>query len=157
MRINNIWPWIICGAIFLFIQSIPNFLFVVEEFNYLAQPYDTRGLAKGGIYFLTYLACITAIYCIVLAENKFISRIGMTWIGFSVFIDLFIQALGSYRGFSTEELKLALSQYQLAANLLAYIKEIISGLIGSLVVCSILILIRNKSAKRIKSFCLKQL
>ena len=151
MKSKNIWPWLIIGAIFLSIQSFGNPFFVFQEFNYLAQPFDVRGIAKGVIYLIGYLLSVGAICALILSKNNSLFKLGVLWVGLTQFFDLFLQSLGTYRGLSLEELKLAASQYQLFLNMQTYAKELVISLVGSLAIIGLFVFIRKKVKKRVSN------
>lgn len=150
---NNWISFSILIAITIFLlQSFPDFTFTFREFNYLSQPYDFRGIAKGGIFFFGYFISILGILFLTFTKSRKIFFLFISLSFLTYYFDLLAQLFGSYRGMSVEELAIAISQYRLVGNMQSYWSEIFIAIIGSLIFCLILYLARIKTKKRFNNF-----
>ena len=122
----------------LALQSVGKPLFVWTEVNYLLQPYDLRGLAKGGLYAVGYALSILAVASVVgMASRRW--SIGLILIcGLFYGLDFFVQLVGGPRGLSVEELQIAYSQKHLIGYLKAYTIEMLYAALGGLGVIALL-------------------
>ncbi len=160
LKQNKILNWLTdlirkYSLIFLFIailsfllQSIYNPFFVYQEADYLFQPYDLRGIAKGLIYVLSYLVSILGIMVILGIKSTII--FGIFLFGIFVFysIDLFVQLLGITRGFSLDKYILAMNEAGNYGYLESYIDYILYAFLLALLLISLLVFIRKKVYKK---------
>jgi len=128
----------------LFTQSFHNPFTVINEFIYLSQPYDIRGITKGMIYILTYLSAIlgTVLLIFIKSNKSFYLFLFMAFIFF--FIDFFIQFIGITNGFSHDKFSLAVNEAANIRFLISYLYDIIYALFTSLIVIFIIFIIRKK-------------
>ncbi len=126
----------------LLTQSIFEPMFILNETNYLLQPYDAKGFAKGIIYFATYVLTIS-IFIIILGLRSlklFILFLSVIFIVYAV--DFFVQFLGISHGFSMNEYALAMNEAGNIKNLLTYIYEVLYAIGLSLLLVGTLYIIR---------------
>jgi len=134
-----------CIILFLSLiaQSILNPLFVFQELNYLFQPYDLRGFAKGIIYCSVYLLSVIGIVVLLGVRSAAVFAIIMLLFFIFYAVDFFIQFIGETRGFSLDKFTLAMHEAGHYEFLVSYIDYIIYALLLSLLFISILLIIRK--------------
>lgn len=127
----------------LLTQSLFNPLFVFQEINYLFQPYDLRGYAKGLIYIFAYLSSIIGIVLILSVRSSFLFGILLFFIFIFYSTDFFIQLIGISRGFSLDKYTLAMNESANYGYLISYIDYIIYAFVLALLFISLLFMIRK--------------
>ncbi len=148
IRIGRLKAYVIPFFIILFlslmVQSIFDPLFVFREMDYLFQPYDLRGYAKGVIYIGAYLLSVVALVLILgLASSLIIGIIFMVLFIFYA-VDFFVQLIGINRGFSIDKYTLVMNEaghYEFLINYMDYI--VYALLLASAVIAILYFLRRN--------------
>ncbi len=125
------------------VQSIFNPLFVFQEIDYLFQPYDLRGYAKGIIYISAYLSYIIGMILILGIESSLIFGIILFFIFILYSVDFFVQLIGISRGFSMDKYTLAMNEANNYEFLISYIDYIGYSLILALLFILILFMMRK--------------
>ena len=128
-------------------QSINNPLFVYNELLYQFEMFDLRGLAKGGIYLLSYLSVVVALFIFLKLQSKklFVFLLFLVFIFFS--IDFFVQLLGVQHGFSYAEYTLAMNETGNYKYLIAYSSSIVQAIFFAFLWVLSLYVIRQKLMK----------
>ncbi|WP_298609946.1 sulfatase-like hydrolase/transferase [uncultured Thiothrix sp.] len=120
------------AGLIAFEQSIINPISFIIETNYLSQPYDQKGLIKGGLFLFSYLFSLLALISILFIANRWmaVSLIALCSIIFGV--DFYTQMLGSSpSGITVAILATALTETGRAADLLVYKKPLTYALAAS--------------------------
>lgn len=162
-KISNAKDWIIDlirrhGMVFLLItllsilsQSIFNPLFVFQEIDYLFQPYDLRGYAKGVIYILAYLVSLLGMVAIIGMRSSYIFGMMLLLIFIFYSSDFFVQLLGMTRGFSLDKYILAMNEAGNYEYLVSYLDYIMYALSLALFLVILLFIIRKRFYKNRRS------
>jgi len=125
-------------------QSRGDPVYVLNKIDYLMQPYDLRGIAKGIIYLTTYIFTVLT-FIIILGLRSFKLFIFFLFVIFILYtIDFFVQLLGVSHGFSMNEYALAMNEAGNIKNLLTYIYEVMYAMGLSFLFVFILYIIRAK-------------
>ena len=113
---------------FSFLHSISQPISFITETIYLFQPFDSKGLIKGGIYAAIYSGAIITIILTIFIRNKLLATLIIAFICISYGIDLFIQLIGSNeQGLSLGLLTLALIEQSRANDVLIFKTQILQA------------------------------
>ena len=144
---KTIYTVILLLILLVLSQSIGDPVYVLNKIDYLMQPYDLRGVAKGIIYLTTYIFTVLT-FIIILGLRSFKLFIFFLFVIFILYtIDFFVQLLGVSHGFSMNEYALAMNEAGNIKNLLTYIYEVMYAMGLSFLFVFILYIIRAKIYK----------
>jgi len=136
--------FIFISFLLIIIQSIFHPLFLWEELKFHFELFDLRGIAKGSIFFITYLLSLLTIFILINLRSKklFILFLSLSFIFMS--IDFFVQLLGVSHGFSIDEYALSMNELGNYKYLEAYLDTIFKAILLSLIVTLLFYFIRKK-------------
>ena len=121
------------------LQSLKTPFSFIEEGTYLLQPYDTKGLMKGGIYLGIYLGSLLAIALAIFTRSKIVALILTVFIGVSYGIDLFLQLVGSNsKGLSFDLFSIGMIEKSRAGDMLLFKTQLIQAVV---VTCAVILFI----------------
>ncbi|MEZ5537532.1 MAG: sulfatase-like hydrolase/transferase [Thiolinea sp.] len=131
------------GLCYLQSFALPfSFLF---ETDYLAQPYDQKGLLKGGLYLISYLLAIFAVLSVIFLRRSWLAVLAIIFIALIYAADSFVQLLGSSdNGLTVEMLSIAINEAGRADMMLAYRHLLIYAALIFLGLCLLFWLIRRQ-------------
>ncbi|MFM2317867.1 MAG: hypothetical protein RLZZ215_488 [Pseudomonadota bacterium] len=121
-----------------FIQAIHSPFSFITETHYLSEPYDQKGLIKGGLYLISYLISLVALASILFIANRWIAYplIIVATLIFS--LDLFVQLLGSStNGITVALLSTAFNEAGRISDLLVYQQPLLYAVLAAIVLFSI--------------------
>lgn len=131
------------------IQSIYNPLFLWEELHFHFELFDLRGVAKGGIFLVTYLLATLSILILIAIRSWALFFLFLIFSFIFLSMDFFVQLLGVTHGFSLDEYRLSMNEMGNYKYLQAYADTIIESMILALFVVLLFYFIRTK-------FCFKR-
>jgi len=136
---------------FSLIQSLATPFSFIEEGIYHLQPYDTKGLLKGGIYFGVYIGSLLAIALAIFTQNRIIASLLIIFISLSYGVDLLIQLIGnSAKGISLSVVSLGMIEKSRAGDMLLFKTQIFQALAVVIVFIIIAIILRRLILKRFR-------
>ena len=112
-----------------FIQSLSTPFSFIEEGIYHLQPYDTKGILKGGIYLGVYIGSLIAITLAIFTRNKIVAYGLIIFISLAYGADLLIQFIGnSDKGISLGIVALSMIEKSRASDMLLFKTQILQAL-----------------------------
>jgi glucan phosphoethanolaminetransferase (alkaline phosphatase superfamily) len=135
----------------MFLQSILDPFYVVNEINYLSLPYDFRGFAKAIVYSLSYMSCTALILIMLMSKSEVLWRFFILSLVVFYSIDLFIQFLSNSRGFTKFEYQLALIEASNFKSIIVYLLDILKAIALSIVVGILLVKLRRSSSRKLST------
>ena len=127
-----------------FIQAIHSPFSFITETHYLSEPYDQKGLIKGGLYLISYLISLVALTSALFISNKWIANglLGLFTLIFS--LDLFVQLLGSStNGITVALLSTAFNEAGRISDLLVYQQPLLYTVLAAIALFSMASFIRQ--------------
>lgn len=117
--------------VFVFLlQSINSPIGFIIETNYLSQPYDKKGLIKGGLFLASYFLSVMAILTSIFIVNRYIAFLWISFFALLFGIDAYVQFLGSSsNGVTVALLSTAFSEVGRVEDLLVYKKPLLYALL----------------------------
>lgn len=138
-----------------YLQTIYTPFGLITETSYLSEPYDKKGLLKGGLYLFSYLISLFALVAILFVANRWLAISLILYTSILFGIDLFLQLLGSStNGITVALLATAFNELGRANNLLVYKTPLIYAALSALGIFILALLIhllipKNKKIKSI--------
>ncbi len=133
------------------IQTVNTPFAFLQEGNYLLQPYDTKGLLKGGIYFGVYVAALISIVFAIFTRNKIVSTILIFFIAVTYGIDLLIQFIGNNEnGLSLEIFALGMLESKRVMDMWLFKTQIIQSLVVVIAITSFSVVTRQFIFKKFR-------
>ena len=142
---------IVITAFTLFLAAMQNIktpFFVVNEMVFLSAPYaDLKGVAKALVFAFSYVFGAIFLYLIVKQKSSKAFVVLTTCVAVAIFVDIFIQAIGSPAGFTAFQYLVAVNEYGNSRNLLIFRSQAFSSLLYvAIYLLLMLVLRRNVSA-----------
>ncbi len=131
-------------SLLAFIQTIHSPFSFITETHYLSEPYDQKGLIKGGLYLISYLVSLVALASILFISNQWIANLLIILCATIFSIDLFVQLLGSStNGLTRALLSTAFNEAGRISDLLVYKQPLLYAAVAALIFFSAAQLIRK--------------
>ncbi|MEZ5449781.1 MAG: sulfatase-like hydrolase/transferase [Thiolinea sp.] len=135
---------LLLAGMIVWLQSLALPFGPVLETVYLAQPYDQKGLLKGGLYLFSYLLTVVSLLTLILVHRRWLALLLLLAGALAFSIDVFVQRLGSSsNGLNLEILSLALNEAGKAGNLLVYAEPLLDAFLIFLAILIVLLVMRS--------------
>lgn len=103
------------------LQNIKSPLFVINEIKFLGAPYfNIKGIAKALVFLFSYIFGAVFIYLILRQRSNTAFFISTILTVTAIFVDVFIQAIGSPAGFTAFQYLIAINEFDNIRNLLIF-------------------------------------
>ena len=140
---------VICFIFLAGIQNIKNSSFLLREMVFLSAPYtDTKGIAKALVFAVSYAFGAVFLYLVLKQKSSRVFVVLTACVAITIFIDIFIQAIGSPAGFTAFQYIVALNEYGNSRNLLIFRSQASSALLYMAFYLLLMLVLRRNVSPR---------
>lgn len=127
----------------VYFQSLDLPFSSIYEANYLAQPYDTKGILKSGLYIISYLLSALSIILLIFMRCRWLALFFIIITAVIFCLDLFPQFLGHSRnGLTVEGFSIAINETGRIKDIVVYKSVLLYSVLAFLIILVHLITIR---------------